>query len=100
MNIVSNALAFSPPGERVRIQAGASTAGSTAVIDRGRGIPRAERERMFLPFQRLGDHPNGAGSVSGSRVAKGFVEAMGGECRSTTRPAAADGVISLPEAAE
>jgi two-component system sensor histidine kinase KdpD len=34
---------------------------------------------VFRPFQRLGDTPNGAGVGLGLAVAKGFVEAVGGE---------------------
>ena len=79
-NIIGNALGFSPPGERVRIQAGAVDGRiDLRIIDRGRGIPVAERERAFMPFQRLGDNPNGAGVGLGLAVAKGFVEAMRGE---------------------
>jgi two-component system sensor histidine kinase KdpD len=79
-NVVENALTFAPAETAVRIEAGA-VAGRVdlRVVDRGRGIPVADRERVFLPFQRLGDHPNGAGVGLGLAVAKGFVEAMGGE---------------------
>ena len=34
---------------------------------------------MFQPFQRLGDTDNGTGVGLGLAVARGFVEAMGGE---------------------
>lgn len=79
-NIVENALRFSPAGEPVRIEAGA-VAGRVdlRVVDRGPGIAPEDRERMFRPFQRLGDTPNGNGVGLGLAVAKGFVEAMGGE---------------------
>ena len=49
------------------------------VVDRGPGIPLDERERVFEPFQRLGDRPSGDGVGLGLAVARGFVEAMGGE---------------------
>ena len=49
------------------------------VIDAGPGIPVADRERVFQPFQRLGDNPNGAGVGLGLAVAKGFVNAVGGD---------------------
>ncbi len=48
------------------------------VVDRGPGVPRSEREQMFLPFQRLGDSRRREGVGLGLAVAKGFVEAMGG----------------------
>ena len=69
------------------------------IIDRGRGIPVAERERAFMPFQRLGDHPNGAGVGLGLAVAKGFVEAMAGELLVEDTPGGGcTVVIRLPEA--
>jgi two-component system, OmpR family, sensor histidine kinase KdpD len=102
VNIVGNALGFSPPGERVRIQAGAGDGRvELKVIDRGRGIPVAERERAFLPFQRLGDHPNGAGVGLGLAVARGFVEAMNGELSVDDTPGGGCTVlISFPESRE
>jgi two-component system sensor histidine kinase KdpD len=99
VNIVSNAIAFSPPGERVRIQAGAVDGRvELRIIDRGRGIPVAERERAFLPFQRLGDHPNGAGVGLGLAVANGFIGAMAGELSVDDTPGGGCTVlITLPE---
>jgi two-component system sensor histidine kinase KdpD len=78
-NIAENALAWSPPGEPVRI--GASEAAGRVelrVVDRGPGIPEEARVRIFEPFQRFGDRPRGEGIGLGLAVAKGFVEAMGG----------------------
>ena len=49
------------------------------VVDRGPGIPRRMRDKVFQPFQRLGDSPNGTGVGLGLAVARGFVEAMGGD---------------------
>jgi two-component system sensor histidine kinase KdpD len=101
-NIIGNALGFSPPGERVRIQAGAVDGRiDLRILDRGRGIPIAERERAFMPFQRLGDNPNGAGVGLGLAVAKGFVEAMRGELSvDDTHGGGLTVIISLPEAQE
>ena len=79
-NVVDNAVAWSPPGKAVRVEAGA-IAGRVdlRVVDQGPGIPADQRERVFLPFQRLGDQSNGTGTGLGLAVARGFVEAMGGE---------------------
>jgi two-component system sensor histidine kinase KdpD len=47
------------------------------IVDHGPGIPDAERERLFQPFQRIaGGTPQGAGL--GLTVARGFTEAMDG----------------------
>ena len=55
-NVIVNALNHSPPGERVRVVAGAAgDAVDVRIVDRGPGVPAAERDRVFLPFQRLGD---------------------------------------------
>jgi len=46
------------------------------VVDRGPGIPEPERERIFEPFYR---REGGGGSGLGLSIARGFVEANGGE---------------------
>jgi two-component system sensor histidine kinase KdpD len=78
-NIVSNAIAWSPEGEKVRIEA-AEVVGRlhVRVIDRGPGIALAQRQRVFEPFQRLGDRSNDTGAGLGLAIAKGFVEVLGG----------------------
>ncbi len=77
-NLVSNAMAWSPAGSAVKVQAGQiGSAIDLRVVDRGPGVPHDERERIFLPFQRLGDRSNDAGVGLGLAIAKGFIEAMG-----------------------
>lgn len=77
-NIVSNALAWSPAGGFVRIEAGlVKSHVNLRIIDRGPGIPDEARERIFEPFQRLGDRSNDAGVGLGLAIARGFVESMG-----------------------
>jgi two-component system sensor histidine kinase KdpD len=79
-NLIDNALSFAPPGKPVRVEAAAvNDTLHLRVIDSGPGIPLADRDRVFQPFQRLGDKPNGAGVGLGLAVAKGFVTAVGGE---------------------
>ncbi len=39
----------------------------------------ADRERIFEPFQRLGDRATGTGVGLGLAVARGFTDAMDGE---------------------
>jgi len=51
---------------------------SLAVVDEGPGIPAERRDRVFAPFQRLGDSDNTAGLGLGLAVARGFAEGMGG----------------------
>ena len=79
-NVLENAVRFSPPGMPARVTAGAvDGVVDVRVVDRGPGVPAAERDRLFVPFQRLGDSSQGEGVGLGLAVAKGFVEAMGGE---------------------
>ena len=78
-NLVANARAFAPPGSPVQIL-GSAAGGQVdlRIVDRGPGIPAANRDRAFEPFQRLGDHAGIDGVGLGLAVARGFIEAMGG----------------------
>jgi two-component system, OmpR family, sensor histidine kinase KdpD len=78
-NLVDNALVHAG-GSGLRVEAGA-VAGRVdiRVIDRGPGIRREDRDVVFRPFQRLGDSENRVGVGLGLAVARGFVEAVGGE---------------------
>jgi two-component system sensor histidine kinase KdpD len=81
-NLVDNALNWTPDDQAVRVEAGlCGDHVDLRVVDRGPGIPPAERETVFQPFQRRGDGANAtrAGVGLGLAVAKGFIEAMGGE---------------------
>jgi two-component system sensor histidine kinase KdpD len=85
-NLIDNALRYASESP-VRVTA--STVGDRvliAVIDEGAGIPRGAEERMFAPFQRLGDQDNSTGVGLGLSVAKGFVDAMGGTIQATDTP--------------
>jgi two-component system sensor histidine kinase KdpD len=55
------------------------------VVDRGPGVPAADRERMFTPFQRLDDHGTD-GLGLGLAIARGFTEAMGGTLTPSDTP--------------
>ncbi len=87
-NLVANALRFSPPTEPVEIvgRAMGDEAVLLSVIDHGPGVPEIARERIFEPFQRLGDRSSGAGVGLGLAVARGFTEAMGGSISATSTP--------------
>ena len=86
-NIAVNAETWSPADRPPRIF-GSAAGGRVElrVIDRGVGIAPKDRERMFRPFQRLGDRPSGNGVGLGLAVARGFIEAMEGELRVEDTP--------------
>jgi two-component system, OmpR family, sensor histidine kinase KdpD len=86
-NLVDNALHHTPPGTGVRV-AGSSLGGRVQlrVVDRGPGVPDADKDRIFEPFQRLGDTPAGDGVGLGLAVAKGLTEAMGGTLTAEDTP--------------
>ena len=71
----------SPPDGPIRVFEARRHGGGVdlRVVDAGPGIPPDEREQVFQPFQRLGDSAGGDGVGLGLAVARGFVEAMGGE---------------------
>jgi len=79
-NLIENALAWSPEDTSVVVTAGL-VAGRVdlRIVDRGSGILTTDRERIFQPFQRLGDSARGSGVGLGLAVARGFLEAMGNE---------------------
>ena len=79
-NLIDNALAWSPDNTPVRVEAGlVGDDIHVRVVDHGPGIPIKDRDRVFLPFQRVGDRSNGAGVGLGLAVARGFIGAIGAE---------------------
>jgi two-component system sensor histidine kinase KdpD len=101
-NLLSNAVRHSPPGAAPVVNASElDDRVEIRVIDHGPGIPAAERESVFQPFQRLGDRDNATGVGLGLALARGLAEAMNG----TVEPHSTPGggltmVVSLPTASE
>jgi len=100
-NVLTNAQRYSPGdnppiltasqlGDRVEIR----------VIDRGPGIPPGDRDRVFLPFQRLGDTDNTTGVGLGLALARGLTEAMHGTMDPEETPGGGLTMVIALEAAQ
>ncbi|MBO9534413.1 MAG: CHASE3 domain-containing protein [Solirubrobacteraceae bacterium] len=81
-NLLSNAIKYSPGGGDVRVEAEIEADRvRVAVVDRGVGIPAAQRARVFERFFRV-DSPNRSG-ISGTglglALVRDIVQAHGGE---------------------
>jgi two-component system sensor histidine kinase KdpD len=87
VNLTENALRYSPAGKPPLLAA--SVLGQRVelrVVDRGPGLPEDDRERMFVPFQRLGDTDNTTGVGLGLALARGLTEAMDGTLSAEDTP--------------
>jgi two-component system sensor histidine kinase KdpD len=100
VNLLDNALRYSPSGERVRISSSAFAGRvEVRVVDRGPGVPEERRGEIMAAFQRLGDTDNAAGLGLGLALSKGFTEAMSGTLTLDDTPGGGlTMVVSLPEA--
>ncbi|MFN3988841.1 MAG: sensor histidine kinase [Erythrobacter sp.] len=84
INLIGNAIAYSPEGSRVTITANQTDAGRAAITvrDQGPGISAEQARRIFAKFERLGRDSAGGtdkGSGLGLYIARLLARAMGGE---------------------
>jgi Histidine kinase-, DNA gyrase B-, and HSP90-like ATPase len=79
LNLVTNAVRYSPDGTEVTIEIAVSNNASLITVsDQGAGIDPTDRERIFEKFERLGRSGDG-GSGLGLYISRRLARAMGGE---------------------
>ena len=97
-NLVDNARRQGAPPIEVRVRS-TGGGGEIRVCDHGPGIPDAEAEQAFEPFQRLGRAEAGGGAGLGLALVRQIARHHGGDARYQGRR---DGrscfVVTLPAA--
>lgn len=81
INLISNAIKFNRDDGSVKVRAASNgTTVSIAISDTGPGLSEAEREKLFVPFERLGAEAKGIeGTGLGLALSKTLVAAIGGQ---------------------
>lgn len=89
-NVVGNAARHTPPGSKLLVPASTfSGRVELRFVDRGPGLPAGDRDRLFEPFQRLGDNDNTTGLGLGLALSQGLAEAMDGTLTTEDTPGGA-----------
>jgi signal transduction histidine kinase len=99
LNLVGNAIAYSPSGSQVSLELGTrSLRASIAVTDQGPGLAPEQAARVFEKFERLGRSGDG-GSGLGLYISRRLARAMGGDLTVESSPGAgARFILELPAA--
>ncbi len=103
LNLLANAVKFTPEGGRVSLSAAhapADGAMQITVLDTGRGIPSDQLTRIFEPFVQVGRRLSGAdaGAGLGLAISRELARGMGGEI--TVKSVEGTGttfVVTLPQ---
>jgi two-component system sensor histidine kinase KdpD len=97
VNLVANAQRYAPEPPLLTARS-VDDRVEVRVVDTGPGIPAADRDRVFVPFQRLGDSSS-TGLGLGLALSRGLVEAMAGTLTFEDTPGGGlTLVVSLPAA--
>lgn len=86
LNLLSNAIHYSPQGTTVTVTTGTDNGTAwAAVSDEGQGLNSEQAARVFEKFERLGRKGDG-GSGLGLYISRKLARAMGGELRVESEP--------------
>lgn len=86
VNLIENALRYSPAGGTVRLICEADGELALVIVaDHGKGIAPADHQRIFEKFERV-DHDEPGGSGIGLYIARLLARAMGGDIKVESGP--------------
>lgn len=86
LNLIGNAIRYSPEGSRIRIElARKGKVAGARVIDQGPGIDKDSQAAIFEKFERLGRSGDG-GSGLGLYISRRLARAMGGDLKVKSNP--------------
>ena len=99
LNLVTNAIRYSPEGSSVQLSVSQEHSGSRVVVsDQGKGLTEDQQAVVFEKFERLGRSGDG-GSGLGLYISRRIARAMGGDL--TVKSAPGEGarfILDLPPA--
>ena len=98
VNVLDNALKYSPPDQPIQVQARLAGAGvEIEIADRGMGIPAEDLAYVFDKFYRVKKRGSIGGTGLGLSICKGILEAHGGSIRAENRAGSGTRIVlSLP----
>lgn len=88
INVLANAIKFSPPNGTITLTAGLHQTGvRISIADQGCGIPPSELDQIFEPFVQSSETKDGSGGTGlGLAICKKIINGMGGKIRADNQP--------------